>query len=72
MVRALTSLLPLALTGIFEVVNRLYGVTIKPTDELPSWHEDVRCYRVLDSDGLDLGSFYADLHPRENKRDALQ
>ncbi|MFO7565030.1 MAG: M3 family metallopeptidase [Enhygromyxa sp.] len=55
------------LRGMFELVERLYGITVEPTDELPTWHADVRTYRVLDGGRL-LGCFYADLHPREEKR----
>jgi len=55
------------LRGMFELVERLYGITVEPTDELPTWHPDVRTYRVLDGGRL-LGCFYADLHPREEKR----
>lgn len=55
------------LRGMFELTERLYGIRVEPTDELPTWHPDVRTYRVLDGDRL-LGCFYADLHPREEKR----
>jgi oligopeptidase A len=55
------------LRGMFELAERLYGIRVEPTDDLPAWHEDVRTYRVLDGDLL-LGCFYADLHPREEKR----
>ncbi len=55
--------------GMFEVVQRLYGLRIDLTHELSTWHPDVRCYRVIDGDETELGFFYADLHPRESKRD---
>jgi oligopeptidase A len=55
------------LRGMFELVERLYSIRVEPTDSLPTWHPDVRTYRVLDGDVL-LGCFYADLHPREEKR----
>ena len=59
--------LEVVLRGMFELVERLYGIRVEPTDELPTWHPDVRTYRVLDGEVL-LGCFYADLHPREEKR----
>jgi oligopeptidase A len=55
------------LDGMFELVNRLYGITVEVADDLPKWHPDVRTYRVRDG-ALELGCFYADLHPREDKR----
>tara|TARA_B100001248_G_scaffold260540_1_gene249004 strand:- start:20003 stop:22141 length:2139 start_codon:yes stop_codon:yes gene_type:complete len=62
--------------GLFELVERLYGVqvvkrkqSVKPAEgEVPVWHEDVRFYDVLDKNGTHLGSFYADWHPRPEKR----
>ncbi|NVB42830.1 M3 family metallopeptidase [Pseudenhygromyxa sp. WMMC2535] len=55
------------LGGLFDLVDRLYGIRVEPVDDLPVWHESVRTYRVLDGE-RDLGCFYADLHPRESKR----
>ncbi|MEE9382268.1 MAG: M3 family metallopeptidase [Nannocystaceae bacterium] len=55
------------LSGLFEVANRLYGLDIRPAHDVPVWHEDVRTYAVEES-GRYVGSFYADLLPRESKR----
>jgi len=56
------------LDGLFETVQRLYGVRIERREDAPVWDPAVRAYRLLDADGRHLGSFYSDLHPRENKR----
>jgi oligopeptidase A len=56
------------LTGLFELVQRLYGIRVERADDMPVWHESVRGYRVSDHDGSTLGVFYADLFPRESKR----
>jgi oligopeptidase A len=57
------------LSGMFEIVGKLYGITVTAREGVPVWHPDVRCYEVKDRDGLLLGSFYADWFPRETKRD---
>jgi oligopeptidase A len=57
-----------AVLGLFETVRRLYGVTVRPNDELPTWHPDVAAYDLLDESGAFLASFYADFFPREEKR----
>jgi oligopeptidase A len=56
------------LSGLFELLQRLYGVQIKQASGLPVWHESVRGYTLEDVDGSQLGVFYADLFPREQKR----
>jgi len=54
--------------GMFELVEKLYGVRVVEQDDLPGWHPDVQAYRLVDTDGAHLGSFYADYFPREDKR----
>ncbi len=54
------------LQGVFHLVETLYGVTIEPS-EAPTWDDAVRVYKVCEN-GTHLGSFYADLFPREIKR----
>jgi len=53
--------------GLFSVVQRLYGVRVEQDHDVPAWNPDVRTYRLLE-DGELRGSFYVDLHPREDKR----
>jgi oligopeptidase A len=60
--------LPQVLTGLFELVHRLYGLRVEPADGVPVWHPTVQSYRVLDADGSELGVFYSDPYPRESKR----
>jgi oligopeptidase A len=54
--------------GMFEIVERLYGIRVAQRTDLPVWHPDVKVYEVRDSDGVQLGVFYADWFPRETKR----
>ena len=56
------------LAGLFDVAQRLFGVTIERREGVPVWDERVDSYALLDADGSHLGSFYADYFPRENKR----
>jgi oligopeptidase A len=55
------------ITGMFETVERLYGVTMREIPAVPAWHSDVKYYEIREGGQL-LGSFYADWHPRETKR----
>ncbi len=55
-------------TGMFELVRRLYGVTVREAGPVPVWDPAVKFYELHDEDGTLLGSFYADWFPRENKR----
>lgn len=58
-----------ALDGLFEVAKRLYGIAIEPWEDAPAWDPAVRTFVVRDpARGEQLGAFYVDLHPRENKR----
>jgi len=54
--------------GLFEVVNRLFGLTIKQRDDIDTWHSDVKFYDVFDVNNKQRGSFYLDLYARDKKR----
>jgi len=58
----------LAVQGAFTIAERLYGVRIEPITGVPVWDPEVRAYRLLDETNVELGTFYVDLYPRENKR----
>ena len=53
--------------GMFEIVERLYQVRIKPLKGISTWHDDVLTFE-LSSDDQVIGVFYADLFPREGKQ----
>ncbi len=57
-----------AVEGLFEVVSRLYGLTITQKKDVDVWHVDVKYYDIVDRDGEHRGGFYLDLYARENKR----
>jgi oligopeptidase A len=54
--------------GMFELVGRLYGIRVEGEPGVPVWDPGVRYYNIRDENGEFLGGFYADWHPRENKR----
>jgi oligopeptidase A len=54
--------------GMFQVVERLYGVRIAPLTGVETWHPDVRFYEIRDVAGALRGRFYLDLYARANKR----
>ncbi|MFV0443514.1 MAG: M3 family metallopeptidase, partial [Planctomycetaceae bacterium] len=57
------------LQGLFDLLGRLFEVTIERDPAAPVWNEDVRFYRVLDASGTHIASFYYDPYSRpENKR----
>ena len=58
---------PAVLKGLFGVIGDLYGLRVEQ-DAAPTWHTDVRFYRLMDGDGTLVGQFYLDLYAREGKR----
>jgi oligopeptidase A len=60
--------LPRVMAGLFETVERLYGVKAVPNPSMPTWHPTVGAYELVDERGARLGAFYADLFPRDEKR----
>ncbi|MEH6552997.1 M3 family metallopeptidase [Pseudoalteromonas tetraodonis] len=54
--------------GVFFTMNRLYGITFKPRNDLPVYHPDVKAYEVFDANGESLAIFFADYFAREGKR----
>jgi oligopeptidase A len=54
--------------GMFAVVERLYGISIKQVEGVDSWHPDVRFYEIRDHDNSLRGQFYLDLYARPKKR----
>jgi peptidyl-dipeptidase Dcp len=54
--------------GLFFAMNKLYGITIKPRNDLPVWHKDVSAYEVFNKDSSSIGLFYLDPYARQGKR----
>jgi oligopeptidase A len=59
---------PRVIQGMFDVVNRLYGIDINNVEGIETWHDDVQFFEIRDSLGELRGSFYLDLYARPQKR----
>jgi len=57
-----------AKTGVFYVVEKLYGLKFIKRDDLPTYHAEAEAYEVQEADGSFLGVLYMDFHPRDGKR----
>jgi oligopeptidase A len=55
-------------SGLFEVVHRLFGLTINEKVNIDTWHKDVKFFEVFDKNNQLRGSFYLDLYARSKKR----
>ena len=54
--------------GLFTVLNKLFGVSVKQRNGVDVWHSDVKFYDIFDVSGELRGSFYLDLYARASKR----
>jgi peptidyl-dipeptidase Dcp len=55
-------------TGLFGLVNRLYGLQFSEKKDIPVYQGDVKVFEVKEKDGRHLGILYADYFPRDNKQ----
>ncbi len=55
------------LSGLFAIVQRLYGIEIKELSGFDTWHPDVRLFEISEN-GQHVGRFFFDLYARANKR----
>ena len=56
------------LSGMFDVVGRLYGLAIEQVQGVDVWDPQVQFYEIKDSNGFVRGQFYVDLYVRPHKR----
>jgi peptidyl-dipeptidase Dcp len=54
--------------GVFDVARRLYGITLRELNGVPTWHPEVKAYEVREADGAHVGVILVDYHPRAGKR----
>src|SRR6202020_1223146 len=57
-------------SGMFEIVHRLYGIRVVEKQGVPAWDAQVKYYEIYDENSASgsrlVGAFYADWFPREN------
>ncbi|MBL1293113.1 MAG: oligopeptidase A [Thiotrichales bacterium] len=56
------------LTGVFDVVQHLYGLRIEQISGVATWHPDVQFFQICDEHDEIRGEFYLDLYARSHKR----
>ena len=56
------------LSGLFTIVNRIYGIRIAERSDVDTWHADVQFFDIFDEQNNLRGSFYLDLYARGKKR----
>lgn len=56
------------LAGFFEIVRRVFGVSMKRRDGVDVWHPDVRYYDLVDANDQVFAGAYVDLYARGGKR----
>jgi len=52
--------------GVLDVTAKLFGVTYQRVEDASVWAPDVETYDILE-DGVRLGRFHLDMHPRDDK-----
>lgn len=58
-----------ALNGMFALINKLYGITIKKQSNIETWHPHAEFFCIYDDRNELRGGFYIDLYARQHKRD---
>jgi len=56
------------LSGLFKLVQSLFGIKVTLSKTKDVWHPDVRLYEIYDKKNQLRGKFYFDLYARQNKR----
>jgi len=57
-----------AVSGMFTIAQKLFGLRFEQTEELDLYHPEVTAFKVTDENGTFVSYFYTDFHPRPGKR----
>jgi oligopeptidase A len=60
--------LPRVVQGLFQIIQRLYGLEVRQCDGVDVWHPDIHFYEIRDEHGDIRGQFYLDPYARKGKR----
>jgi oligopeptidase A len=60
--------LPRVMDGLFQVMEKLYGLTAREEPDIDRWQPEVRYYTLVNDSGDAVGGFFMDLYARRNKR----
>ncbi|HSW13044.1 MAG TPA: M3 family metallopeptidase [Solimonas sp.] len=60
--------LPGVVRGMFDLVERIYGIHVEQAEGVPTWHADVTTYALKNAEGRQFGMFYLDPYARPEKR----
>lgn len=58
---------PRVVSGMFEIVRRLFDIDVRQADDIETWHPDVTTYNIFKNEEL-IARFYLDLYARPNKQ----
>ena len=54
--------------GLFDTVNKLFGITFTERHDIAVYQEDVKVYEVKEADGSTVAIWFSDYFPRDSKR----
>jgi len=54
--------------GAFQIAEKLFGLQFEEAQNIDTYHQDVKTYRVVDDSSNLVAVFYADFFPRQGKR----
>ncbi|OGT38900.1 MAG: oligopeptidase A [Gammaproteobacteria bacterium RIFCSPHIGHO2_12_FULL_38_14] len=57
------------LSGLFSILQQLYGITFKEEKKVDLWHPDVQFFLLYDEKNQLRGGLYVDLYARPHKRE---
>jgi len=56
------------ISGLFAIVEKLYGIKVRPEPSIETWHPDVKTYAIFNEHNKQLAIVYFDLYARAKKR----